>query len=751
MRAFDSIKMGQKCKTWSSQSEESSNRCRLLTRGTSIGGEQWIVNATTDDRMSEVVEKSGAVLDGGPRWVVSTALGFLTGGSFSTAVYVVLFALGNYTIYVKTRSTGSSLRIDDVAFEILVYMILAVGVAVASAPGVSLITGVSGWVGFASGLVVELLLTLCVLLSVVNVYNFIGPSLELYPTLLLCADPSVWAAPAFVWVSAYSLRNTAFQAAKNTLANLWRFHPRGPNADVMSQTFLDRLWNSWAYNVQKCAERVGSYSMLGFSKSDLAILTESGPTQNALEVIKKLGSSLGKEGSESETWVQQSLTFMNGYDSRVRDATPYNDKPPIALGEIAKVVRTLIQDDGHEDVVANMTKPDTRDPQSLKYLEDNQKKNRWYYAGRLMADSDIRGKGPKSEAVGRYGPRFAVSLGLLVEGTDPLARLSCFADSKVRGSNRMLLSQALSLSAKALVSELASSAGVEGASDALGDGPRGLAYAAGDVPSLAYAPDEMIAASHLHETIVISDDTFCGDDGSIFEELWGGSERVEKRVDVSDLVPLAASLSEAGYSARKGWICLLAYTLTILVAHLSGQSKLASGVLALHYVPYKNKMLLGHMNSHFYMIYVSYVLNYFRFFSRWLLLAPRGQAAEAKAQKIGYVVFVFVNVLPVLACNIFSGRDWWFACIPCFLANLPGLLNTIVHGWASAFKYEWWSWHVPLKWFSGWRYLEVVGLRKRIGRNILYVNKNGQQKVVKNVRPERGSLSPSPKRFLVVG
>ena len=67
-------------------------------------GKQWNVNATTGGRLKEVMDGSAVVLDGGPRWVLSTALGFVTGGLWWTGIYTFLFALGNYAIYVTTVS-----------------------------------------------------------------------------------------------------------------------------------------------------------------------------------------------------------------------------------------------------------------------------------------------------------------------------------------------------------------------------------------------------------------------------------------------------------------------------------------------------------------------------------------------------------------------------------------------------------------------------------------------------------------------
>ncbi|CAN0064002.1 unnamed protein product [Sphacelaria rigidula] len=150
------------------------------------------------------------------------------------------------------------------------------------------------------------------------------------------------------------------------------------------------------------------------------------------------------------------------------------------------------------------------------------------------------------------------------------------------------------------------------------------------------------------------------------------------------------------------------------------------------------------------MIYIRFVLNYARFISRWASLSQRGRATVKKAQNSREIAFLFVNVLPVFACYVFDGPKWWVAYIPCILANIPGLLNTVLCGWESAFKYEWWSWHVPNRWFSGRGYLEVVALRNRLGRNVLLVNDNSFAMQVEKVEPSRG-LVPKNVRFAVVG
>lgn len=743
MEAFDSIKMGHRCKSWSSQPDVPSAPINVISRGTSVQGRQWILNAATGERRKEVKKGSAVVLDGGPRWVFSTALGFLSGGQWLTTVYTALFVLVNYALYAST--VGARWRFGDEASGILAYTILAAALSVASVPCVSFDgVGVSGWGGFASGLVVEVFLCICVIVSAAILHSFFGPSVAQLPGLPPYAVACRWSAPALVWMAASRLRDEAIQEAKKRLASWWCSHPMGMCSTSVP---INILWDDWAVDVEECARRVGSYSMLGFSASDLDILYASTPSLRAMEVIKKLDSSSRDGGRVTEPWVTQSLVFTAGYDSRLRNLGPVSNGAVIPLGEIQRVIRSLKRRAPHgPEIGLYRKKIEGHHLQWSHAGSTEENEDWWFYAGAFMADSDQRAG--SVAALGQYGSRLAVSLALLVEGTDPLARLTCYTD--MLGSSVSSLSSALSLSTEALVSELARSAGVTGSSQGLGDGLRGLAYATGNPKSLAYAPDEIVAASHLQETIVISDDTFSAGSDT-FETLWRGSETLEKRVEVSDMVPLAASASEAGTSAFLGWVCHMGFTLAVLTVYLSDSSYTAFIVLLLVVIPAKDKKVSAHMNDHYYMIYVSFVLNYVRPISRWASLSPRGKAAIDKAQSMAKIVFLFVNILPVLACYVFSGRYWWFTFIPCILANSPGLLNTIVYGWASAFKYEWWSWHIPNRWFSGRSYLGVVALRKRVGRNVLSVNPHSRMLVVAHVQPSGGALSLIQERFMVVG
>ena len=153
------------------------------------------------------------------------------------------------------------------------------------------------------------------------------------------------------------------------------------------------------------------------------------------------------------------------------------------------------------------------------------------------------------------------------------------------------------------------------------------------------------------------------------------------------------------------------------------------------------------------MIYVSCALNYARCVHWWVSLSPRGQATLDKVNNSRVVVFLFVNILLVVACTVLNGLKWWVTFSPCILANLPGLLNTIWYGWESAFKYEWWSWHVLNRWYSGLRYLESVDLRKRVGRNVLLVNDYSNTMEVQKGLSFRGSPSDhmAGVRFMVIG
>lgn len=105
MKAFYSIKMGCRCKTWSTQDVNSVNsETGSESQSPTNQRVQWNTNATAGSRLSDVINASTAVLDGGPRWVLSTALGFLTGGLWWTVILICLFVLGNYLGYTSSES-----------------------------------------------------------------------------------------------------------------------------------------------------------------------------------------------------------------------------------------------------------------------------------------------------------------------------------------------------------------------------------------------------------------------------------------------------------------------------------------------------------------------------------------------------------------------------------------------------------------------------------------------------------------------
>eukprot|EP00904_Undaria_pinnatifida_P005638 jgi/Undpi1/2203/HiC_scaffold_12.g05589.m1 len=743
MGAFDSVEMGHRCKAWLLQSDVPSAATSVLSRGTNVQGNQWIINAATGDRRREVMRGSAVVLDGGPRWVLSTALGFLTGGVWWTAIYTALFALANYTIYLN--SADALWKSDGEAAGVIAYTILATALSMASVPGGCFD---SEWRGLASGLIVEIFLCFCVIVSAGIVYNFFGPSLADNSALSPYAFIGRWVAPALIWQAATELRESATQAIKTKLAGLWCTHPMGTDSTSLP---IESLWNDWSVDIKECARRVGDYSMLGFSSSDLAILSASSPSPAAQEEIQKLRSVLREDNNTTEPWIRQSAAFLAGYDSRLRILGPESDCAVIPLRATERVIKSLISG-VHSEVDSYKNRIRSSAEKANYVVNTEHDDERWFYAGALLADSDQRAG--SAALVGTYGSRLAVAVAVLVKGTDPLARLTCYAQNKGSTSSVQLLSSAILSSTKSLVLELADSAGVTIVGDAdFLIGSRGLAYATGVPKSLAYSPDELAATSHLNETIVISDDTFsAGSAETIFDSLWGGSENVEKRVDVRDMISQEALVSGSGVSALLGWMCHLGFTLAILTVYLSGNKSGALVVLLLVAIPAKDKRVSVHLDNHYYMIYVSYALNHAPFVNRRLSLSPRGQATIDKAKNLREIVFLFVNILPVLACFIFSGRNWWLAFTPCTLVNLPGLYNTFWCGWKSAFKYVRWSWHLPSRWFSGCGYLEIVELRKRVGRNVLLVNQASNVMVVKQVLPSDVSLpSQISQHFLVVG
>lgn len=740
MGALDSIRMGYRCKAWSLQSDVPPAYQSVISSGPSAQGTRWIVSATTAERLRQVTEESAVVLDGGPRWVLSTALGFVTGGPWWTAIFAFLFFLGNCAIFVHTVSDLT--RSGSETVGIAAYMILAAVISMASVPGAWL---ASGWKDLACGLAVEMGLCVSLVGSVANVYCFVGPYVADSSGLSPYADLSRWVTPAVVWAIASRQREVATNVIEVKLANLWCRHP---DEGRLSHQQTHSLWDEWSGEVEECAKRVGGYSMLGFSTSDLDTLAASLPSAVALKTIQKLRSGLSRNGVTTEPWIRQSLAFMAGYDARHRVGEPISSHAEIELKDIGEMIKILISQ-CHPEVENYQTDIDNSCKKEEYLVSEEDEHYRWFYAGALLADSD---RNSSSVRTGRkYGPRLAVSLAFLVEGTDPLARLHCYAEDKITGSSLKSLRSAISSSTEALVFDQAASAGVSIAKDALG--VRGLACAT-DSKVLNYSPDEMVAASHLDEAVVIYDGTFArGQPEVVFERLWEGSAIVDKLVDVSDMVPLAASApEEAGASAKKGWLLHVGFMLAVLTSYFLGSSKVFV-VLFLVTIPATDTNTSVHMDNHFYMIYISWVLNYIRFASRRVSLKPRGKATIEKANNSRLVAFLFVNVLPVLGFTVFSGWEWWLDFSPCILSTLPGFLNTARCCWGTAFKYEWRSWHELNWWYSGRSYVKCVNLRKRVGRNILAVNTGGNGMTVAQVLPFLVSPSSqsSAVKFMVVG
>ena len=746
MDAFNSIKMGYRCNAWLLQSDVPSAHTSVFSKGTSdVQGQQWIINAATGSRRKDVKDGSAVVLDGGPRWALSTSVGFLTGGVWWTVIYAALFTLANVTMHVTCKQP--LWKIDGEVAGIIAYTILAAAITMATATGACF---ASEWRCLASSLFVEVFLCLCVVVSSGAFFNCLGPVITDFSGLSSWADACRWGAPALIWTTATKIRERAKKAVKIKLAGLWCTHPMIAESTSLP---IKSLWDDWSVDIMECARRVGGYSMLGFSVSDLALLSASSPSPAAQAEMKKLLCDLREDKDPAEPWIMQSAAFLAGYNDRLRMLGPENNCDVIPLPEIERVIKLLIS--GVHPEVDSYKSRIRNSVENTNYVVSKARDNeRWFFAGALLADSDRRAG--SVELVGKFGSRLAVAVAVLVEGTDPLARLACYAEWQGPQSTVKLLSSAISSSTKALVLELAASAQVkiEGNADLL-IGSRGLAYATGVSKSLAYSPDELAAAAHLDETIVISDKTFSsGSPKEIFDSLWGGSGSVERRVDVSDMISQAALDSGSGMSPLLGWMCHLAFTLAILTVHISGNKYGGLVVLSLVAIPVTNGIASVHMDDHYHMIYVGFALNYARFISRRVSLSPRGQATIDKAKHLRDIVFLFVNILPVFAGFVVSRRDWWLAFTPCALANIPGLLQTFCYGWESPFKYEWWSWHVPNRWFPGRGYLEVEELRKRVGRNVLWVNKatRSNAMIVKRVQPSDMSLPDQIwHRFAVIG
>lgn len=749
MKAFDSISMGHRCKGWSLRSGTPSNSNHIVVRGTSgsgtsssSAGEQWIVNAVVSGRITEVQALSTVVLDGGPRWVLSTAFGFVTGGLWWTVVYAAVLVLAAYTMFVNTSKPSSTS--DAEMIGMVAYTILAVAISVASVPGE---WRLSEWKALASGLVVEVFLCVFLVVGAAIVHGIFGSALGDSSGLYSYADFGRWSIPALLWAVASHYRDRAVGAVEMKLRSYWCFHPMGPDRSQYDQDKMNGFWNEWSKAVVKCAGRVGGHSMLGFSASDLEVLSACSPTPDARRQIQLLGSGLPKDGSTSELWVRQSLAFVQGYQTRLAVTGPSRSSTILGLEDVQTLVKSLVSGGSQHDDVASYRSEIESSPRQARYpVMAGGDGEQWIFAGALVADSDSRVQASPLPA-DKFGPRLAVAISLIAKGTDALARLACYPDVDVSGSSSGMLISAIDESVKVLVSELASRAGVANVD---GLGKRGLAYVEGVPKTLSYSPDELVAASHTEEVFVTNEETFSASSNAMetFTGFWQGWDGVEKRVDVSDMVP-------SGADPRLGWMCHLGFTLAILTVRLFGGGSQAIVVLLLVAIPALDKRVSRHIDGHYFMIYVNYLLNYTRLISRWASLAQRGQASIDKSNNLRQIVFLFVNILPVVACYVFNekGKEWawWVSFAPCVLANGPGLYNTLCFRWASAFEYEWWSWHLTNRWFSGRGYLSVEELRQRVGRNVLAVVVNASATTnVEHVTPKRGKVG-STCRFVVVG
>lgn len=256
----------------------------MMSAGTSsIRRQQWIVSAAGGGRIDEVKHSSRVVLDGGPRWVLSTAFGFITGGLWWTVVYAAVFALANYTMYVNAKdaswTSGAELT------GVVVCAMLIAAFSVTSIPGA---WSVSDWKDLIPGLLVEVVLCVCVSVFVAITFNIFSPIVQDIPRWWMHAHTGRWFAPVLLWMAASKIREEAARAVEMKLASFWCWHPIGQEDITFSQVAIHGLWNEWSDAVQECARRVGGYSMLGFSAGDLRVLAAASPTPNAVETIQHL-------------------------------------------------------------------------------------------------------------------------------------------------------------------------------------------------------------------------------------------------------------------------------------------------------------------------------------------------------------------------------------------------------------------------------------------------------------------------------
>lgn len=221
------------------------------------------VNATENGRIADVTELSKSVLDGGPRWVLSTALGFLTGGLWWTVVvYAIVFAVANYTMYVNTSEASWTSGAELIG--LVAYTMLAVAISVASVPGEWC---VSEWKSLASGLLVEVFLCVCVVVSVAIIHNIFSAALGDSASLSLWADAGRWSAPALVWVAASHRREKAVRAIETRLSSIWCSHPMGESWEELDEDVMDAHWNEWAGGCHGMCQEGGRLQHVGIFSS----------------------------------------------------------------------------------------------------------------------------------------------------------------------------------------------------------------------------------------------------------------------------------------------------------------------------------------------------------------------------------------------------------------------------------------------------------------------------------------------------
>lgn len=284
MGAFDSIKMGHKARGWLAlPRSESSSYCPYSRDIHDVDARQWIVNASAGGRIERVEERSKVVLDGGPRWALSTALGFLTGRQSWTVIYAAVFALVNYTMYIHA---GGASWTSGVGFaEVSLIAICVTVFSVVTIPGA---WSISGWKGLLPGLLVEMFLSSCVAVCVAIVYDLLSPLVGNMFGWSTYGHACRLAVPTSVWVIASQVREKASRAVEKKLSSFWCSHPTNLDSADFRQVELESLWDDWSAAVEGCARRVGGYRMLGFRVGDLRVLSGGSPTPKARGTIQRL-------------------------------------------------------------------------------------------------------------------------------------------------------------------------------------------------------------------------------------------------------------------------------------------------------------------------------------------------------------------------------------------------------------------------------------------------------------------------------